>query len=239
MARLGTQEILRRIREIHGDDIDFSLIDRKINLLTVDRIDLICTICSHKWSPLIRSVLNNHSGCPSCARNSKMSLDDFIARAELIHGASYDYSLNETFNYKKNVTIRCRICKETWFTRPSTHFQPGNRCPHCRKRKTCELCQTVWTKGRRCPNCWKEKICLVCKKSWYRPGECPYCKGGKPPKTLNDFLIAACRLHQEKYDYNEVEDLKGKITVQCRNCKHNIRTTVLEHLSTDFECPFC
>jgi hypothetical protein len=67
------------------------------------------------------------SGCPKCAGNQKMTNEEFIARAELIH--KYNY---EKVNYKNSYTKIKIICSEhgEFGQTPSAHLA-GSGCPKC------------------------------------------------------------------------------------------------------------
>lgn len=123
----------------------------------------------------------------------------------------FNYSLKQTFDYKKKITVCCFDCSHVWESTPYTHLTLNPGCPKCRRWKTCDECGYEWNE----------------------PGKCPECSSGVHPQSLYEFICAGIQIHRGKYDY------KGQITVQCLKCKHNIRTTMTEHLTKDFCCPFC
>jgi hypothetical protein len=212
--RLGRDEILQRIRLIHGDNIDISKISSGEIRTVHEKVHLRCNICESEWFPEIRTVIHARTGCPGCAKNRKMTLSEFLRR---VKGNGFDYSLNMNFNYKKKILVRCFTCEHIWESIPYTHLSCKPSCPECRRMKTCEEC------GH----------------SWNTPGKCPICRPIPIPKTLEEFIRISYRLHKERYDYNQIQEFKEEITVQCLKCKHNIRTTMSEHLSTAFQCRFC
>ena len=58
-----------------------------------------------------------------------MTRDEFIRRAQAIHGTKYDYSLVEYVNNKTKVKIICPVHGE-FEQEPSTHLQ-GKGCIKC------------------------------------------------------------------------------------------------------------
>lgn len=238
-SKIGLREICRRIREIHQGKVVPVGISLWGGMTTSDRIELNCTLCGFEWSPYVKSVLYSESGCPQCARNMKMTKEDFITRAKRVHQDRFDYSLIKDFSYRVQAPIKCNDCGHVWNTRVYTHLQQRAECPDCRKEKTCTLCGHIWREPGKCPLCYCEKRCTNCSQTWYRPGPCPCCNPRHLPKTYDEFLKMVLRIHKFKYNYHQVRELQDEFVIQCTSCKHHIKTTLNEHLSESFTCPYC
>lgn len=136
----NTEEFISKARSVHGDKYDYSLVDY-INNHT--KVEIICT----EHGKFIQPPKDHLSGrgCPICGRErsnedikSRMMLseDEFIKRANEVHGYKYDYSL---INYKDTRTKIEIICMEhgSFFQIPNKHMQ-GRGCPICGRERTIE-----------------------------------------------------------------------------------------------------
>ena len=75
----------------------------------------------------------SYGECPVCMYEfSRIELlRDFVQKAKVIHGDSYDYSLIKTYtNCKDNVTIICNGCEKVFMQTPDNHLQ-GKGCSEC------------------------------------------------------------------------------------------------------------
>lgn len=126
----------QRFREKHGDKYDYSKVVF-INMST--KVIIICPIHGAFEQAPQQHV---NCGCEKCGRDSvgmsnRLSVEDFISRAKVIHNNRYDYSKVEDFNstYDK-VIIICPIHGE-FLQSVDNHLRKRN-CPKCRNRKTQE-----------------------------------------------------------------------------------------------------
>ena len=74
---------------------------------------------------------NNHlsgQGCPKCSNRQKLTTEDFIKRAQDVHGDTFDYSLADYKNMKTKVVVLCKHHGEILIT-PDSHLRGGG----CRK----------------------------------------------------------------------------------------------------------
>ena len=136
----NTEDFINKARNVHGDIYDYSLVNYKNNHT---QVEIICK----EHGKFLQSPKDHLSGrgCPYCGRErsnedikSRMMLskDEFIKRANEVHGERYDYSL---VNYKDTKTKVEIICKEhgSFFQSPNKHMQ-GNGCPACGRERTAE-----------------------------------------------------------------------------------------------------
>ncbi len=75
-----------------------------------------------------------HGGnCPRCVGGKKLTREDFIDKAKIVHKNKYDYSKVKYFNYSTKVCIICPEHGEFWQT-PNNHLF-GAGCPTCPESK--------------------------------------------------------------------------------------------------------
>lgn len=132
----NTEDFINKARNVHGDIYDYSLVNYKNNHT---QVEIIC----FKHGSFLQSPKDHLSGkgCSSCGKEKTksrlmLSKDEFIKRANEVHGNKYDYSL---VNYKDTRTKVEIICKEhgSFFQSPNKHMQ-GNGCPACGRERTAE-----------------------------------------------------------------------------------------------------
>jgi len=118
----------------HGNKYDYSLVSY-INNST--KVEVICSQHGSFWQ-----TPGSHCagcGCPRCAselvgKNSALTLDEFLARAQTVHGNTYNYSQVVYINNRAKVEIACSthgIFKQS----PVNHLL-GNGCPTCGRERT-------------------------------------------------------------------------------------------------------
>ena len=138
--RSNTEEFISKARNIHGDKYDYSLVDYKNNST---QVEIICM----EHGKFIQPPKDHLSGrgCPTCGRErsnedikSRMMLskDEFIKRANEVHGDKYDYSLVDYKDTRTKVEIICPV-HGSFFQSPNKHMQ-GNGCKVCGRERTIE-----------------------------------------------------------------------------------------------------
>lgn len=70
----------------------------------------------------------------------KLTLEEFIKRAELIHGNKYDYSKVIYKNVRSKIIIICKIHGD-FLTWAKDHYNNGGGCPKCKGEKNSILCR--------------------------------------------------------------------------------------------------
>lgn len=128
----NTEEFIKKAEAVHGDKYDYS----ETNY--VDAWTPITIICK-KHGPFTMSA-HNHlrgQGCPLCGNEKKgayrkVSLEDFIRRANEKHHNKYDYSLVDLKNTWSKVDIICPIHGK-FSQKPNDHLR-GIGCPECGKK---------------------------------------------------------------------------------------------------------
>ena len=205
--------------------------------------------------------LNGH-GCQKCGKTKKMTTNEFIEKASLVHGDKYDYSKVEYINSKVKVCIICSKHGEFWQT-PSRHLC-GDRCPMCFKseKKTTEqfidearvVHGNKYDYSKVAYNGNKKKIEIVCPKHgsffmtplYHLQGHgCQKCyderRGDTRRKDNNTFIEDLKRIYAGKdYDFSKVKyvNINTKVTIICP--KHGEFSTTPNHIITRGDgCPHC
>jgi hypothetical protein len=143
MARniISTEEFIKKAKQIHGDKYDYS----KVKYTGCKKIiTIICPIHGEFYQ-----VPNYHlsgNGCPKCGhentwnKRGRITTEDFIKKAKIVHGDKYDYSESEYKNRRTKVKIICHkkyrngLEHGIFYQKPDLHLN-GRGCPHCRNSR--------------------------------------------------------------------------------------------------------
>ena len=125
---LGLEGFIERARKVHGDKYDYSAVDYVNNKTPIE------IICKEHGS-FIQTPHNHlkNRGCPKCAKNHKLSQDEFIRRATLRHKGFYDYSQTVYIKNAAKIKIICPL--HGMFEQEANSHLMGVGCPICGKIK--------------------------------------------------------------------------------------------------------
>jgi len=128
--RKTTEQFIASSHEVHGDRYDYSLVEY---MSALEKVTIICP----EHGPFEQSPTGHltGSGCYECgivaSGNAKRSTNDqFIAKASMVHGDRYDYSLVEYVKSNKKVKIMCRV-HGLFLQAPADHINQRSGCPDC------------------------------------------------------------------------------------------------------------
>lgn len=126
--KLTTEQAKTKLREIYGNDYDYSEVEYVDNRTT--KIKVICL----KHGPFYRtysSLVQNQVGCPECRKSIQKIRDTqtLIERAREVHGDKYDYSKTEFKNSRSKVIVTCPSHGD--FEVLPTNLVKGRGCPKC------------------------------------------------------------------------------------------------------------
>lgn len=119
--KVSYAEFLERAALVHENKYDYSLVEYHG---TIGKVSIICP--EHG---VFLQTPSNHmkgKGCPKCNR---LSTKEFINRAVVIHGNTYDYTSTIVVNVKQKVEIRCN--HHGVFLQLPGHHTSGQGCPLC------------------------------------------------------------------------------------------------------------
>jgi very-short-patch-repair endonuclease len=193
-------------------------------------------------------------GCPSCGNVKVPTTEDFIINANTKHNNKYDYSLVDYIGSHIKIKIICPIHGE--FEQTPTNHTQGQGCPKCNgKQLTQSEILDKFKKIHRNRYDYslvkyinnKKEITIICPVHgiFYQTPQnhlagygCQIC-GGSNKKTLDEFILQASKIHNNKYDYSSVNyvNARTKIEITCPN--HGIFTQKPTHHLSGVGCPYC
>jgi hypothetical protein len=120
-------KIIADFKSVHGDLYDYSKV---IYVNSRSKVTIICP----KHGDFEQNIVYHRSGriCPHC---TGFKVDDFIRKAQKVHGDRYDYSESIYTESKEPIKIKCSI-HGVFITTPNSHIsvkQAG--CPSCARKK--------------------------------------------------------------------------------------------------------
>ena len=202
----NTNKFVDKAKQIHNDKYDYSKVEYK------DSNTKVCIICPEHgefWQTPISHLRG--SACPKCANEkNKISLENFLCRANNVHGVKYDYSKVEYLNSSTKVCIICPEHGEFWQT-PIKHIN-GQGCPICARSKISEKLKDNkedfiekakeihgdkydYSKVEYSHS--NKKVCIICLEHgefWQTPHShlsgqgCPFCKESKGERRIKQYL---------------------------------------------------
>ena len=119
-----TEKFIKEAKKIHGDRYNYSLVNYKKN-----KIEVIIICKEHGEFPQTPMDHLRNVNCPNCSKCKKLTKEEFVEKANIVHNNKYDYSL---VDYKGSEKIINIICKEhgPFEQSPYSHLK-GHRCKRC------------------------------------------------------------------------------------------------------------
>ena len=254
--RLSNEEFVNKAKKIHGNIYDYSCVEYISNR---EKVSIGCLI----HGDLYRQSPSNHlsgKGCPKCGGKVKLTLKEFIGKAEKIHESKYSYKFVDYISARRKVKIVCNL--HGYFEQtPSMHLA-GQGCPKCGgsiRSNTSEFVdKAIKIHGEKycydlveyTKNC--ELVKIVCKlhgefkqtpaNHLFGRGclECGRTISIKAKSTKEEFLDKSASIHFDKYDYSMVEYIGSseKVYILCKKHKLLFSQTPNSHLRGS-GCPIC
>jgi hypothetical protein len=206
------EEIISKLKEINGDKYQYDLVnDSKLS----DNVSIICPIHGIFSSRLSR--LLKGSQCKHCVGKGKLTTEEFIEKAKLIHSNKYDYSKFEYVNAKIKGIIVCPIHGEFEMT-PTNHIN-GCGCHYCYNEKRGNT-------QRSCTNSFIKKANIV-HNNKYNYDKIKYI-------NQNNKVVITCPIHG---DFNQTPNnhLSGR---GCPSCKQSHLEREVEQYLVDNNVQF-
>ena len=239
---LKTLEFIEKAKNIHGDKYDYS----KSNYVGCNqKICIICPIHGEFWQ-----TPSNHlkgCGCSKCARISKITIGEFIKKANKRHNNKYDYTLNNELKESEKIKIICPIHGE--FEQYYHHHLQGHGCPLCSNNKKYTIEEFIkkareihgnkydYSKIKYINN--HTPICIICPKHgefWQTPSShlnncgCPLCNESKLENEISLFLKRNGILYERQKEYDKIK-FKDKLpfdfylpeynaVIECQGIQH-------------------
>lgn len=131
-----------RFREKHGDKYDYS---KSIIVGNHIKIVIICPIHGEfNQAPQQHFI----QGCPTCAGTKKLTTQEFIDKAILVHGSRYDYSKSKYVTRPNKIEIIC-YKHGSFFQTANVHLV-GHGCVKC--SSSVSIKETKWLHFMKVPN---------------------------------------------------------------------------------------
>ena len=195
----------------------------------------------------------------------KLTTEEFVKKAKMVHGEKYDYSLVEYKNNSTKVKIICPI-HGIFEQRPNGHLN-GRGCSKCsiikngnNKRKTTEefIVDAYCKHGDRYNYKFvnyknaKTKVKIICPihgvfeqtpNHQSKGNGCKKCQyvsfAEKRRNNISKLIKKAKAVHGDKYDYSLVEykNLKSKVKIICPN--HGVFKQLIKNHLRGQGCPKC
>ena len=258
--KLTCDDFKERARKIHGNRYDYSKVEY------VNSGTKVCVICPIHGD--FYQKANDHlrgCGCQKCGYKKignklQLSTNEFVEKAQLVHGDKYDYSKVIYTKTKENIVIICHIHGE-FLQKPNDHLS-GCGCPKCGNESVIHNISLTkddfiiksnnihrnmydYSKVEYINNF--SKVCIICSEHgefWQEPKShlkghgCPKC-GNSLVKTSKECIEDFKKVHGDKYDYSNVEYVNSKRKVNIICPEHGIfKQTPNAHLK-GCGCPRC
>lgn len=209
-------------------------------------------ICpSHGQFQISANALMNRIGCPECAlkeRSSKrrMSASEFVEKAKIVHGDTYDYTNVIYTSAHAKVSIICRA--HGTFEQGANSHLTGRGCPKCGNARAGQSCRldgseylaravavhgTSYDLSRISFDGMSKKIEVICRShgSFFPTASnfvslgsgCPVCArantGMKTRKHEARYITEAVKVHGGQYTYGKViyKNNAAYLTVFCKD----------------------
>jgi hypothetical protein len=242
-----TEEWIENAKETHKNKYDYSKVEY-INSKT--KVIIICKIHGD-FKQLPQDHING-SKCSKCSGTYSYTTDEWINKAQEIHGNKYDYSKVNYINMNTKIIIGCKTHGYVEQT-PKLHMK-SNGCPKCSTsynyttkewiKKAKESHGDIYDYSKVKYKNSKTKVIIICKEhdefkqlpnshiSGYGCNKCGIINGSNKLRlTSEQFIKKAKKIHGNKYDYSKVKykNSKTKVIIICK--KHgNFFKIPYEHL---------
>ena len=261
-CKSNMNEFIEKAKLVHCNIYDYSKVDYKtVN----DDVIIICKTHGEFIQTPYRHLRSK--GCLKCIGYYTLTTDEFIEKANLVHGDKYDYSNVEYKNTDTKVLIICK--KHGIFNQISGDHLNGHGCQKCYYETISErFLQTTEefiekaklvhgdkydyskVEYKKCD----ENVIIVCKIhgdflqtpiGHYNSGSgCQKCgiilRANKRRTTLEEFIEKSKLVHGDKYDYSKVEYKKcdENVIIVCKIHSEFLQTPI-GHYNSGCGCPKC
>jgi len=186
----------------------------------------------------------------------RLTKEDFIEKASIIHNNKYDYSFSNYINYMEKIEIRCSI-HGSFLQTPNNHIGLKQGCPKCSNRynyTTDEIISKFKEKHNKYDYSYVlyknnyTKVRIICPIHGifeqtplnHLLGQgCPECNG-KNRKSIQKFIEESNNIHNKKYNYSLVcyKNNNTKVKIICP--EHGVFLQSPKcHIHRKQGCPHC
>lgn len=248
---------IKRAIERHG--IEKYLYGRVLYVNATTKTTVVCPL--HGDFEITPTSLIKGGGCPKCSNVHQPSTEEWIEKAQKVHGTKYDYS---QVLYKSSQEKICIICADhgPFYQTPNNHLS-GRGCHRCARElvtngqthsKEQFIIKAIEIHGNRYEYSQvsyknnREKVEIICHTHGpflqtpanHLSGRgCPQCSGKYSP-TTEEWVAKARNVHGDLYDYSKVlyKNVHEKVQIVC-NQHGTFWQTPGNHINNFQGCPKC
>lgn len=126
MKRLSINDVIQYLKESKPNIMVLS--NEYKNAKT--KLEFYCKKCKHIWLSNFNNLKNNKHGCPKCAGNLKLNIQDIKKRIP----DNIVVKFNEITNVNEIKEFQCLVCDHKWKTTVSSLINSKTKCPECSKK---------------------------------------------------------------------------------------------------------
>ena len=255
--KLTTEQFVKRAKEVHGDNYDYSLVDYKGKDL---KVKIICPshgIFEQNANSHMRGVI-----CKKCAIDKRRhTVESLIEKFNVIHDFKYDYSLIQNLGSLYEIKLSIICPKHGLFQQSYINHIQKCGCPKCANEKA-TLNRTEILRRFNEKHNFKydyrffdvydsvfQSIAIVCPKhgkfgqkvySHLQGNGCKRCADDLVRMKLESFVERANFIHYNNYDYSFTNYINNitPITIICPKHGSFIQTP-MSHIYQKSGCPKC
>jgi hypothetical protein len=122
--KVTIKEFIKRASLKHNNKFNYSLVEFSV---LENKVKIICPIHGIFEQKAVKHLSGD--GCIACSGNKKLTKDEFIQRALIVHGDKYNYSKVAYKGHAYKINIICNI--HGFFTQGANKHLSGDGCPEC------------------------------------------------------------------------------------------------------------
>lgn len=245
MRKLDQKDYIDKCNEVHDNKYDYSLVEYKN---TRSKVKIVCNLHG-----IFEQNSKNHKkgqGCPSCSGNNIIDLSNFIKISRENNGFKYDYSLINFDYIISNSNIRIIDNSNGIIYSQLSDNHRNGLSPKKIESESLIRSLNIIHKNKYTyiidekviGQTSKIKIIDNITKDIFLYRVDRHLKGMCPNKvTISLFKVKSSEIHNNKYDYSLIDEIKGnkdRVKIICP--EHGIFTQVVNnHMNLKDGCPIC
>lgn len=253
--RLTKEMFVSRANEVHSNKYDYSKV---VYHNTTTKVIITCPTHGDFEQRPAGHLIGQR--CPDCAGSKRLTLDEFVSRANKIHKGVYDYSKVVYKGHDYKVLIGCKVHGD--FEQTVNSHLAGKGCGSCTGVKVLTRDEFI-ARANKIHNHQYDyskvdyingymRINIVCKTHGvftqvphtHLQSGCPKCgyvlAASKMRSTLEDFVAKATQVHEGRYDYTKavLKSHAKKLIITCK-VHGDFLCTPNNHISKKSGCASC
>lgn len=211
MRRLTQEEFVSKAKSVFPK-YDYSLV---VYVNNKEKVTIICPL--HGKFEVRPDCLLKGTGCPKCGGTKKMTTEEFIEKARMVHGDYFNYDKTKYINSNEKVVITCPIHGD--FEMKANNHLYGQNCPKCRKDKLTHPITLLPKVNKSTHKLTTSSFIERCKNKW---GD-RYTYENVLYERSNKFVSITCREHGD-FSVTPNHFLAGRGCPKCGGC-HRLTTS--------------